>query len=623
LTGLVPGLAGTEVAVALVLLIAVIASHLAGERGAGTMTIAATYAFAVSVAAVGVVAMVRCIGGCPPAPATGTAVGGGVGPGVIAAALAGGAAVLAGMDGLSNSVRQFRVPQREHAATALWRIALGAAAAFVAIATVAAATGVEAVDASRQAALIQSAWAVLGGPIPAAVVQAVLVAALLGAIVVTIADVPRFVAALAFDRLLPRHLTNRGDPLTTSSTVVMTGAGAALLVVLFRASVVPLVLCYVTAALGAQTLGQAGMARRAAGGGARAAAVTAALGAGFTLSLGVAALIVGLTAGTWLVAVAAAGAAGLLGWIRGHYRNVSIALRTGIAEPEIGEPEPVRRKHAVVLLDRVDESAARALSYARAIGAFSVEALGVPLRDADLERRWATLAGDVPMRVLQPADAPRTARVVHDALRGLAARHRPDTTTAIVPETLSRTWVDQIRHHRLALRVKRALLQSGDVVVADLTSPEGGPGPYAIEDPAEHHVVVLVSAVHRATLRALAYAESLGGTTLRALSVHATVPGGGELLGEWLDWGIDIPLELVEAPGGAASETVRDYLREFVPDGRRTIVTCVVPVLVVPRWYHWPLHNQAALLVRGALLFERGVVTTTVPYRLDQGSPPP
>jgi hypothetical protein len=68
--------------------------------------------------------------------------------------------------------------------------------------------------------------------------------------------------------------------------------------------------------------------------------------------------------------------------------------------------------------------------------------------------------------------------------------------------------------------MKSRLLGERGAGLTDFTSPEGGPGPYTIEDPREHHVVVLVSGVQRGTTRALAYAKGLQGTSLRALSVN-------------------------------------------------------------------------------------------------------
>jgi hypothetical protein len=76
-------------------------------------------------------------------------------------------------------------------------------------------------------------------------------------------------------------------------------------------------------------------------------------------------------------------------------------------------------------------------------------------------------------------------------------------------------------------------------------------------------------------------------------------------------------LEIVDSPFRSLSETLRTHVRAFAADGQHTIVTCILPEFVLDRWYHRPLHNQTALLIKGALLFEPGVVTTSVPYRIN------
>jgi hypothetical protein len=125
---------------------------------------------------------------------------------------------------------------------------------------------------------------------------------------------------------------------------------------------------------------------------------------------------------------------------------------------------------------------------------------------------------------------------------------------------------------------------------------------------------VLVSSVDKATLRALAYARGLNANTIRALMINMEGDESKRMLDDWDEWGIDTPLEVVASPFRSASETIREYIAAFEPTRRGTIVTCVLPEFVLEHWYHRPLHNQTALFLKGVLLFEQGVVTTSVPY---------
>ncbi|HET7217793.1 MAG TPA: hypothetical protein VFJ02_07080 [Vicinamibacterales bacterium] len=42
----------------------------------------------------------------------------------------------------------------------------------------------------------------------------------------------------------------------------------------------------------------------------------------------------------------------------------------------------------------------------------------------------------------------------------------------------------------------------------------------------------------------------------------------------------------------------------------------LLPEFVPARWWHHVFHNQKALLIKGALLFRRRMVVTSVPFHL-------
>ncbi|MFO8076085.1 MAG: hypothetical protein R6T85_08200, partial [Egibacteraceae bacterium] len=75
--------------------------------------------------------------------------------------------------------------------------------------------------------------------------------------------------------------------------------------------------------------------------------------------------------------------------LRAHYAEV--AQRLG--GPAAGGQDRLDGHHVVLLLDRVDEATARALSYVEALDPSSIEAIAAPLAGTDLPERWAELAG--------------------------------------------------------------------------------------------------------------------------------------------------------------------------------------------------------------------------------------
>jgi hypothetical protein len=48
----------------------------------------------------------------------------------------------------------------------------------------------------------------------------------------------------------------------------------------------------------------------------------------------------------------------------------------------------------------------------------------------------------------------------------------------------------------------------------------------------------------------------------------------------------------------------------------RDVITVFVPEYVVGRWWEQLLHNQSALRLKARLLFEPGVMVTSVPWQL-------
>ncbi len=57
-------------------------------------------------------------------------------------------------------------------------------------------------------------------------------------------------------------------------------------------------------------------------------------------------------------------------------------------------------------------------------------------------------------------------------------------------------------------------------------------------------------------------------------------------------------------------------------DSPRDVVTVFIPEYVVGRWWENLLHNQSALRLKGRLLFEPGVMVTSVPWQLESSQQP-
>ncbi len=134
--------------------------------------------------------------------------------------------------------------------------------------------------------------------------------------------------------------------------------------------------------------------------------------------------------------------------------------------------------------------------------------------------------------------------------------------------------------------------------------------------PTRVHGIVLVSKLHKPTMRALAYAKATRSNTLEAVFVDNDPHVTGQLLEEWDDRGIDIPLKVLYSPYREVIRPIVDYTRSIRDANPRGVVAVYIPEYVVGRWWEQLLHNQTALRLKGRLLFTPGVMVTSVPYQL-------
>lgn len=134
--------------------------------------------------------------------------------------------------------------------------------------------------------------------------------------------------------------------------------------------------------------------------------------------------------------------------------------------------------------------------------------------------------------------------------------------------------------------------------------------------PARNHAVVLVSKIHKPTLRAVAYARATRPSTLTAVTVAVDRRETKALREEWDRRGIPVPLTVLDSPYREVTMPIVDYVRSIRRNSPRDVVTVFIPEYVVGRWWEHLLHNQSALRLKARLLFTPGVMVTSVPWQL-------
>jgi amino acid transporter len=134
--------------------------------------------------------------------------------------------------------------------------------------------------------------------------------------------------------------------------------------------------------------------------------------------------------------------------------------------------------------------------------------------------------------------------------------------------------------------------------------------------PSRVHAVVLVSKVHKATLRAVAYARATRPSTLEAVTVDVESAETEALQSEWDARNIPVPLKILESPYREVTKPILDYVRSIRRQSPRDLVTVFIPEYVVGHWWEQLLHNQSALRLKGRLLFTPGIMVVSVPFQL-------
>jgi amino acid transporter len=135
--------------------------------------------------------------------------------------------------------------------------------------------------------------------------------------------------------------------------------------------------------------------------------------------------------------------------------------------------------------------------------------------------------------------------------------------------------------------------------------------------PSKVHAVVLVSKVHKPTLRALAFARATRPDVLTALTVNVDDADTRALQTDWERYDIPVPLTVVDSPYREITRPVLDFVRDIRRSSPRELVVVFVPQYVVGHWWENLLHNQSALRLRTRLQFQPGVMITSVPWQLE------
>ncbi|MDH4112218.1 MAG: APC family permease [Actinomycetota bacterium] len=628
-----PSVGEHSVLVSLAFLTLLTLANLRGVKEAGSVFAFPTYAFVLSIFVMVVVGAVRCVGGCPATepmqPAHELAsTAGSISLFVVLHAFSSGSTALTGVEAISNGVQAFRRPQARNAARTLGVMGVMAITMFLGISWLA--THIPGITVSQQRSVVaQVADAVFDGGVGFYVVQAFTAAILILAANTAYQDFPRLSSILARDGFLPSQFKNRGDRLVFSNGVLVLATFAGALIYVFEADLSRLIQLYVVGVFTSFTLSQTGMVRHwmrvrddesGAGAGWRRSIAINAVGATTT---GIVLMVITGTKfvhGAWIVISAMPLIViGLLA-VHRHYEHVRQSLMAHKLRVD-----PATQHRFVFLVRNLGPATNEALSHVRALRPVALTGVYV----GEPGGYMAAAAGWV-------HKAPRAGaleRLPHGrtvpALRSwIAAQPRDEHTivTVVIPEEVTgRSLWAVAAHQRFAFLLKARMLFTPDVAVMDEPLvPEGlsaAIGRTEVEREVVRSVVLVpVSAMHDGTVRAISYARALGAAHVEAVYFAADPEVVPNLVEEWMDVGLDVPLSFVEAPYRDLGPPLLGEVRRHT-ERAGTVVTVVIPEFLVTRWWEHPLHGQTALFIKRLLLVEPQTVVVSVPYKIRRRPP--
>lgn len=488
-----PFLEGNEGLWAMGLIIVLMAMNLRGVRESGTFFAIPTYGFMIGVLGMTAWGLTRILGFGEPlkAPTADYTVVGDpffdpllplAAVMLLARAFSSGCAALTGVEAISNGVPAFREPKSRNAATTLALLGGIAVTMLGGIIVLANLTGLKLVDPDGH-----SRFELNGVPVPDThdtamgqlartifdtfpvgfywVVIATMVILFLAANT-AFNGFPVLGSILAKDGFLPRALHTRGDRLAYSNGILALATAAAVLVMVYNASVTSLIQLYVVGVFVSFTVSQFGMMRhwtrhlrtekdpreRARMMRSRMINAIGLTGTGVVLVIVLASKFI---YGAYLAVLAMAGVFLVMRGIRRHYDKVAREVAVGPVDARM-LPSRVR---AVIMVQEVNKPTMRAVNFARATRASSIEAVTVSIDEAETRRiveEWDAQDLDVPLKVIASPYREVTGPFLN-YVKGMRSDNPRDVVCVYIPEYVVGHWWEQILHNQTGLILKTRL----------------------------------------------------------------------------------------------------------------------------------------------------------------------
>ncbi len=132
-----------------------------------------------------------------------------------------------------------------------------------------------------------------------------------------------------------------------------------------------------------------------------------------------------------------------------------------------------------------------------------------------------------------------------------------------------------------------------------------------------NRVIIPLAGVHRGTIAALKFAESLS-KDVTAVHVSIDEDESKKIQQKWETWGDGVRLVILDSPYRLMIEPLLDYIEELNQNKlENEMITIVVPQFVPRRFWTNALHMRTADTLRKVLMGQKDIVIVEVPYQVD------
>jgi len=494
-------MSGHEGIVAAIVIVFIMSMNLRGVRESGRVFAVPVYAFIVGILAMVIWGLVRIfvLGQHLQAPTANYGIQGIpsyepiVGFGLIfllARTFSSGCAALTGVEAISNGVPAFRKPKSRNAATTLAMVGGLSVSMLTGVIVMAHLTGVKLADQAEGSQFTLNGHVV---NLNAATGVGQLASTVFNDfpfgfyLVVTATALILFLAAntafngfpvlgsiLARDSYLPKVLHQRGDRLAYSNGILVLATVAVVLVLVFNASVTALIQLYVLGVFVSFTTSQCGMIihwtrrlktetdshARFAMQRSRVINTVGMICSGTVLII---VLISKFTHGAYIAVIAMSLLYMLMRWTHTHYAKVEREVAVNPTDARL-LPSRVR---AVVVVFGVNKPTMRAVNFARATRASTIEAVTVAVDEDETNKiadEWSAEGVDVPLKVIASPYRDVVGPLIN-YIGGLRSDNPRDVVCVYLPEYVVGHWWEGVLHNQTGLFLKTRLNYMTGVMV--------------------------------------------------------------------------------------------------------------------------------------------------------------